>query len=63
MTDDDGVSHLFLLSRMAALEPAQLRTLQRDQARVCVRYTAAVNVIGNAATAVFLVDDKKGRLF
>ena len=47
LTDDCGVSHLFLLSAMAALEPAQLRALQRDQARVCVQYTAAANLIGD----------------
>jgi hypothetical protein len=52
LTDDGGVSHLFLLSAMAALEPGQLRALQRDQARVSVQYTAAANVIGSTATTI-----------
>jgi hypothetical protein len=54
MTDTDGVSHLFILSPMAALEPAQLRALQRQQAKVRVSYTAAANVIGNTVTAISL---------
>ncbi len=52
MTDPDGVSHLFILSPKAALEPAQLQALQRQQAKILVHYTAAKNIIGNIATAL-----------
>jgi hypothetical protein len=54
MTDAGGVSHLFILSPSAALEPAQLQALQRQQAPVCVSYTEAKNIIGNVATAISL---------
>ncbi len=52
MTDDNGVSHLFLLSPHAAAEPMQLNALQQRQARVSVRYTPAPNLIGNLAHAI-----------
>ncbi len=52
ITDDHGVSHLFLLSSHAAAEPAQLTALQQRQARVRVRYTPAANLIGNVAHAI-----------
>jgi hypothetical protein len=53
MTDDDGVSHLFILSPSAAAEPEQLTALQRRQARVRVRYRPASNLIGNTASAIY----------
>lgn len=56
MTDDDGVSHLFLLSPNAAAETEQLIGLQQRQARVLVRYKPAAKVIGNTATAIYLDD-------
>ncbi len=56
LTDDDGVSHLFLLSPNAAAETVQLTPLQHRQARICVRYRAAPNLIGNVATALYLAD-------
>ncbi len=56
MTDDGGVSHLFILGAAAAAEPAQLQALQRRQARVRVRYRPAGNLIGNIATHVMVED-------
>jgi hypothetical protein len=52
MTDDDGVSHLFILSHAASAEPQQLAALQARQARVRVRYKPAPGLIGNIATAI-----------
>jgi hypothetical protein len=52
MTDDDGVSHLFMLSHSASAEPQQLVALQARQARVRVRYKPAPGLIGNIATAI-----------
>jgi hypothetical protein len=54
LTDDDGVSHLFILSPSAAAEPEQLKALQRRQARVRVRYQPASNLIGHTAKAVYV---------
>jgi hypothetical protein len=53
MTDDDGVSHLFILSASAAAEAEQLTALQRRQARVRVRYKPASNLIGNTVSAIY----------
>jgi hypothetical protein len=52
MTDDEGVSHLFMLAPNASAEPSDLAALQRDQARVRVRFSPARNVIGNMAYSV-----------
>ena len=54
LTDEDGVSHLFLLGPGAAAEPAQLAPLAARQARVSVRYTAGDNIVGYVAQDVFL---------
>ena len=56
MTDDDGVSHLFILSPLAAAETEQLSLLQKRQARVRVRYKPAANLIGNTASAIYADD-------
>jgi hypothetical protein len=56
MTDDAGVSHLFILSRSAAAEPQQLAALQTRQARVRVHYKPAENLIGNIVNAIDLAD-------
>ena len=56
VTDDDGVSHLFILSPNAAAETEQLSALQHRQARVSVRYKPAANLIGNVAHRISLVD-------
>jgi hypothetical protein len=54
MSDDDGVSHLFILGHAAAAETEQLAALQKRQARVRVRYRPAANVIGNTVSAIYL---------
>ncbi|MDJ0386889.1 hypothetical protein QMO56_02075 [Roseomonas sp. E05] len=56
LTDDGGVSHLFLLSHDAALEPEQLPPLQHRQARVRVHYTAARNLIALVAHSLERAD-------
>lgn len=52
LTDDRGVSHLFILGHDAAAEPDQLAPLSRQQARVRVHYTRPENVIGLLAHAI-----------
>jgi hypothetical protein len=54
MTDDDGVSRLFILSPNAAAETGQLAALQRRQARVQVRYKPAPNLIAHAVSAIYV---------
>lgn len=56
LVDPDGVSHQFELSYRAPLEPEQLPPLQRDQARVRVKYEAGENVIGFVARSVARLD-------
>jgi hypothetical protein len=56
LADDDGVSHLFILSHSATAEPQQLAALQARQAHVRVRYKPASDLIGNIASAV-IVDE------
>ena len=56
MTDDAGVSHLFILGHSAAAEPQQLAALQARQARVRVHYKPAANLIGNTVSAIDLAD-------
>jgi hypothetical protein len=56
LSDDAGVSHLFILSHSAAAEPQQLAALQARQARVRVHYETAANLIGNTVTAIELAD-------
>ena len=52
LTDDRGVSHLFILSPNAAAETDQLAPLQRRQARVRVHYAPGPNVIGNVLSSI-----------
>ncbi len=52
LTDDRGVSHLFILGHDAAAEPDQLAPLSRRQARVRVHYTRPENIVGFVAHAV-----------
>jgi hypothetical protein len=54
LTDDSGVSHLFILGHDTLGEPDQLEPLQRRQARVRVRFTEGRNVIGLVAHSVEL---------
>jgi hypothetical protein len=56
LTDDGGVSHLFVLGRDAAAEPAQLQILKRRHPRVRVEFEEAANIIGNTATKLFSVE-------
>ncbi len=46
LTDDCGVSHLFLLGHDSFAEPDQLEALARTQARIRVRYSEPADVIG-----------------
>lgn len=52
MTDDDGISHLFILSHNAAAETDQLVALQNRQTRVRVRYQDIPSVIGFKAMSI-----------
>ena len=52
LTDDRGVSHLFILGHDAAAEPDQLAPLSRRQARVRVHYTRPENIIGLVAHSI-----------
>lgn len=54
MSDDDGVSHLFLLSPYASAETDQLAALQKRQPRIRVHYKPASNLIGSVASAIYL---------
>ena len=58
LMDDQGVSHLFVLSHKAPLEPAQLIPLQKVQARVSVRYEEAPNLIALLALSIALHPDR-----
>ena len=56
LRDDLGVSHLFLLSPNALMEPDQLAPLARRQSRVRVRFRTGENVIGRVATRLHLLE-------
>lgn len=56
LTDDQGASHLFILSHDTLAEPDQLQPLQRRQARVRVGYTKPGNIIGFIAHSVAPTD-------
>ena len=56
LRDPDGVSHQFELSHKAAAEPDQLPPLQREQARVRVKYEPGENVIGFVARSIERLD-------
>ena len=55
LTDDAGVSHLFILSHKAAAEPEQLPPLQMRQARVRVTCSAHEGATGRIAYSVDLI--------
>ena len=63
LTDDAGVSHLFLLSHSASAEPDQLPALQQRQSRVRVAYAPAPRLIANVVHSIALCPDPplKGR--
>ena len=56
LTDDGGVSHLFLLGHSAGAEPEQLAPLQARQARVRVSYSPARNLLALIARSITLAD-------
>ncbi len=56
LTDDAGVTHLFILSHAAAAETVQLPPLQQRQARVRVRYSSPSGLIARVATSVMRLD-------
>lgn len=56
LTDDAGVSHLFLLGHASMAEPEQLVPLQHTQARVRVTYMQPGNIIGMVARSVEVFD-------
>ena len=60
LTDERGVSHLFLLGHGSMAEPEQLEPLQHTQARVRVRYIQPRNIIGLVAKSVE-IDATSGR--
>ncbi len=55
MTDDAGVSHLFILGHAAAAETEQLDAIRRGTARVRVRFEEPGNLIGNVATRIIRI--------
>lgn len=60
LTDEHGISHLFLLSPHASAEPEQLAPLAARQAKVRVRFSEADNVIGYLAKSI-VVQGPEGR--
>lgn len=56
VTDDQGISHLFILGYSSSTEPEQLMPLQRLQSRVRVTYTQPRNIIGMQAKTVEVSD-------
>ena len=52
LTDEDGVSHLFILGPLASTETGQLRPLAKAQTRVRVRYVDGRKVIGLVAKSI-----------
>jgi hypothetical protein len=60
LTDDQRISHLFLLSPHASAEPEQLPRLAARQDRVRVRFSQADNAIGYIAKRID-VQDLEGR--
>ena len=56
LSDDGGVSHLFLLSHGASAEVFDLAVLQRRQARVRVSFDEAPNLKARVAHRIELCD-------
>ena len=49
---DNGGRRLFVLAHRAAIEPEQLSSLQREQARVTVTYRRSSDLIAGEAYAI-----------
>ena len=56
LTDDQGVSHLFILKPSSGVEPQQLYPLQARQARVRIAYCEPRHVIGLLAERIDVLD-------
>ncbi|MHB8287434.1 MAG: hypothetical protein ACYDD1_22545 [Caulobacteraceae bacterium] len=56
LTDDNGISHQFVLGHGALCETEQLRPLQTRQARVRVKYTDTQGLISMTAKRIDLFD-------
>ncbi len=56
LTNDHGISHLFILSHSAEAEPEQLSSLQQRQARVCVEYSRPRNLLALVAHSIVLAE-------
>ena len=56
LTDTQGVSHHFVLSRHALAETEQLPGLAHEQARVRIKYDQAKGVIALEAHRITLLD-------
>jgi len=59
LTDDDGVTHLVVLSHRAAAETDQLLGLQRDQTRVRVSCEWEPGLVAYVARRVDVVSQEK----
>lgn len=62
LTDDDGVTHLVVLSHASSAEPDQLPRLQRDQARVRVNCEQAPGLVAYVARKIELVSQRNRRI-
>ena len=56
LSDDEGVSHLFLLSYSASAEPSDLVGLQKRQNRVRVSFGEAPGLLARVAHRIELCD-------
>lgn len=56
LTDEAGISHLFLLGHASMAEPGQLVPLQRAATHVRVTYTQPRNLIGLVAKIIEFED-------
>ncbi len=56
LLDCRGVGHLFVLSHTCAADPEQLPLMQRDQARVRVRYRPVEGLLACAAMRIDRLD-------
>jgi hypothetical protein len=52
LTDEAGVSHLFVLGTRAGLEPAQLAPLAARQARIGVRFKPGRGLLAGVVEAI-----------
>lgn len=60
LVDDDGRSHIFVLSHGAGVEPQDLPRLQREQSRISVAYREAPHLVARLAHAIYIRDGLSG---